>query len=983
VGREDDLNALEAAVTSAAAGAGSVVLVSGEPGIGKSRLLSEFAERAQRWGATVLIGECPPVADGELPYAPIVGALRMWARGRGTSVEELFDPAQGAGGSAPDDDRGLDFMGLDLLEPDGSQAQLFERLLKALLDAASDTPAVLMVEDIHWADRSTRAFLSFLVRAARPEPLALVCSYRSDEVHARHHPVRPFVHELARSGQATRVELGPLSRPELREQVEAILGAPPPPGLVGRLHHRSEGNPFFAEELLQSVTGGGQLPDSLRDALLWRLDGKPEPVKHVLRAVAVAGRAVDHELLAVVAGLPEDTLVVAVRDAVDSSLLANPPGSGGFSFRHMLLRDAVYEDLLPGERRQLHARLARALGDRSGPATAGAEAELAHHWYAAGELSEALVASINAGRHAERVHALSEALLLYERALAAWDRAGDGAPPMSRLEVTIRAADAARLTGQYERAVELARDAVAAVDEKTDPAAAALAHARLGHTLWIAGRGDDAALSETARAVELMPVRPPSAARASVLAADAQLLRRRHETAASAARCDEALAVARAVGARAVQAHILNTSCANLTAAGEFERAVAAAEEARVIARELGLLEQLGRSYINGGDALDHAGRVSEAIALAKEGIEVARELDVERRFGDSLRDEVAGRLIRTAQWNAAESLLEDVLDRGPAGLIAVSALEHVGLLRAERGALDAATDALDRATGLVMSVRSSVWLGPIAEARATAELWRGDAGAAADVIRECLESVASREDCFYTARLYELGIRATAELAGASPRDTRLRRQQEAVADALLARLDQLIARIPRSVPPRVLAARTAAAAERSRIGGGGDSRLWADAATAWRQCGDRYRAAYAQWRGANAVLTNDGDRSEAGELVRAARDVAGELGAMPLAAELDALARRARIDVDRAGAGPAQPSPIDALARLELTGREIEVLALVADGMTNREIAAELFISDKTASAHVSHILSKLSVPNRTAAAATARQLGLRHET
>jgi ATP/maltotriose-dependent transcriptional regulator MalT len=567
----------------------------------------------------------------------------------------------------------------------------------------------------------------------------------------------------------------------------------------------------------------------------------------------------------------------------------------------------------------------------------------------------------------------------YERALGMWDAAGDVELPIDRVEITRRAADAALLTGDYERAIALAQEVIDRTDEQAQPARAALAHARLGHTLWHAGRGEQAALRAYDRATALMPVEPPSLERAFVLAAEAQLLLRCNRREVSAARCEQALEVARAVGAPAVEAHVLNTSCPNLGAVGEFERAVESAARARAIARRLGLAEETGRSYINGSDALDHAGRVEESIALAREGIEACRELGLDRRFGDCLRCEIAGRLLRDGRWAEAGQLVEHVLDRGPTGLNQLIACETLGRLLAERGELDAARRALDRAARLLENIKSSVWIGPIIEGRATADLWAGRPAAAASLLGECLTLVAGSEHVFYTARLYELSVRACAELAGAAPGVERVRRDQVSRAGALLDRLDGLLCALSGSPPPRVLASRAASAAERSRIGGHGDPGLWGKAETLWDACGDRYLAAYAGWRCAEALLELAADRKDVETRLWRALDVARELDARPLREELEALARRARIDLDAA----AGVSPVmAALTRLELTPREIDVLALIADGKTNRQIATELFISNKTASAHVSHILSKLSVHNRTAAAATARRLGLGHE-
>ena len=253
----------------------------------------------------------------------------------------------------------------------------------------------------------------------------MVGTYRSDEVHGRRHPVGPFVHELARSGQATRLELSPFTRKELRDQIAAITGETPDPILVDRLLARSEGNPLFAEELLASARANAGLPESLKDALLWRLESVPPDARQILGIAAVVGRTVDDALLAAVAGLANGELTAALRAAVDGNILTHDPESTGYSFRHALLREAIYGDLLPGQRRALHTTVAETLAKRPELAGSAAAPELAYHWHAAGRLPEALRASVDAGLSAERIHALAEALLHYEQALGIWDAAGD------------------------------------------------------------------------------------------------------------------------------------------------------------------------------------------------------------------------------------------------------------------------------------------------------------------------------------------------------------------------------------------------------------------------------------------------------------------------------------------------------------------------------------------------------------------------------
>ena len=981
VGRRDELAALEAALARSREGVGSVVLVAGEAGMGKSRLISEVAVHADRHGMAVAMGECLPLGEGELPYAPVVGALRSLAsQVDDAELQALVAPLREESAEfMPHDSRSTDHV-LDLAVGAGSQLRMFEHLVGLLTSTARRRALVLVVEDFHWADRSTRDFLSFLVRAVRREPIALIITYRSDELQ-RHHPLRPFVLELERSDRTTRVELGPFTSAELREQVTAILDQSPPPPLVDRLLERSEGNPFFAEELLASSRVGNKpLPSSLRDILLARVEAQSSAVRDVLRIAAVAGRTVDHALLAATADLSETDLNAALRDAVGAYLLASESSIAGYSFRHALTREAIYSDLLAGERQRLHVKLARAISDQSSStgARSAVAAELAHHWYAAGELAAALPASISAGAAAEDLHASNEAWRHYQRALEIWD-AVDPAPgelPFERLEVFRRAADAALHAGEEDRAIALAREMVTRIDELAEPVQAALAHERLGRYLWIAGHDLDA-LPAYRRAVELMPEAPPSEERALVLAAEGQVLMLCSRPEESSARCAEALAIARVVGAEAVEAHVLNTMCGNLSTAGDLDEAATAARQALAIARRLRLVEEMQRSYTNGSDALDEAGHVEESIAMAREGIESARELGAERQWGDFLRGEVAGRLMQTGRWSEAEELLIDVVDRSPTGVTAVIAYRYLGLLQAEQGELDAASRTLDQAEPHIRLASGSMALAPHAAARITLELWARRPKAAAALTSDCLDRVRDRESLFFTARVYDLGARACADLAARASGAEQTSELQAATADQLLERLDRLIGQLTGVVPPLVRASRAGCAAERSRIGDVGDASLWAEVARQWETCGNRYYAAYAQWRGAEALLGANSDRVSATALVRAAHEVADELGARPLREELEALARRARIDLGAGGQFDAAPDA--RLQQLELTPREIEVLALLAHGLTNREIGGELYISDKTASVHVSRILSKLAVPNRAAAAAAAQRLGV----
>jgi predicted ATPase len=424
VGRTDELAALDLALARSVAGSPGFAFVAGESGVGKSRLVRELEARAVAAGARVLVGHCRGTV---FPYAPLVAALRS------------------AGESLPEAE---------------SRPEVFDALL-ALLDRLG--PVLLVLEDLHWADPSTRDFLVFLVRSARAERLCTVATYRSDELHRRH-PLRPLLAELERVPGVERIALERFSREELAEQVTGILDEPAEDRLADRLYVRSQGNPLYTEELLAAASdGAGELPATLRDAVLGRFERLPAAAREVVRIAAVAERPLSPALLAAACDLPAAELRDGAREAVAGRLLVIRP-DGTYAFRHALVGEVIYEDLLPGERTALHAALGEAI-ERE-PALLGdtPAAALATHWRGAHDLPRMLEASVAAGFEARRVQAPREALRHLETALSLWDRVPDAAERAGRprSEVLREAAAAAGECFAASRSVALAREALAA-----------------------------------------------------------------------------------------------------------------------------------------------------------------------------------------------------------------------------------------------------------------------------------------------------------------------------------------------------------------------------------------------------------------------------------------------------------------------------------------------------------------------------------------
>ena len=426
IGRMAELAELEAALRDAAAGRPSLAFVAGESGVGKSRMVAEFARRTRDSGARVAIGECVELGEEELPYAPIVSVLRSLARDgdavldalpagvRAELATLLPELGDGAGGEP-----------LRANETTLGQPRLFEALLTLLDQLGREQPFALVLEDIHWADRSTRAFLVFLGRSLWTERVLVIATYRSDELHRRH-PLRPLLAELERDTRARRIELTRLTRDELADLLDDILGGPPDAELVERLYTRSEGNPLFTEELLAArLDGRGGLPTTLRDALMVRIERLSEPAQEVLRLLSAA-RVISHDVLADASGLGGAELRTVVREAAESNVIVADE-RGRYQFRHALLREVVHDDLLPGEHAELHLALARALEAQAAESGDDAilSAGIAHHYLSAGCQREALMWSVRAADAAERVHAHGEAGSQLERALDLWSRVPD------------------------------------------------------------------------------------------------------------------------------------------------------------------------------------------------------------------------------------------------------------------------------------------------------------------------------------------------------------------------------------------------------------------------------------------------------------------------------------------------------------------------------------------------------------------------------
>ena len=937
VGRAAELGKLAHALEAAQAGSGATVLVAGEAGIGKTRLASEIAGRARDTGVEVLLGRSIDLVGTELPYQPFAEALRPLGERR---------PADG--------------------QAAGSQLRVFEETLALLTDHAAVTPVLLMLEDLHWADTSTLDLVVFLAHNLAGCPVLLLATYRADEFSSAER-MRRLADGVRRSGSGLILQLGPLAHEELTALLTAHTDASVPATLTDVIVARSEGNPFFAEELLAAAGDqSSELPSRLRDLLLQRVARLGPAAQSVLRLAAAAGRAVGYPLLRALTALPEHDLRESLRQAVEHEVLVPDQATGIFRFRHALLAEAIYTTILPGEREELHARLA----DELSRTAAASPAELAPHWAAAGRSAEALAASVEAARQAEALFGLTEAVAHLERALALWATV-PGAAGLAGLDLAglcSWASELASQTGASPRAVELAGQAIELVGEK-DPPRAALLHVRLGVYSYATG-SNDAGLAAFERAVELVPAQPPSPERAQALAALGTGLQMawRHEE--SLAICQQALALARAVGARPAELRALTVLGSNLAYLGRGDQGLARLSEAVRLAGKSGDPMALQRAYISLTDVLTMLGRPREAAGLAATALEAMRGYGVDNSVLVANQIEA---LLAIGDWDEADRIsaaaLRAITGSYPYMLLIIRADVEIG-----RGGFDAARAHLETASA---TLREDRGLGLYDASLAELALWErrwADADAAVD---NGLAQARPTEAAQIRVQLYAKGLRTQAELALLA----RARRDADALRDRL-GRAQQLLDGARRAaaeaaaITPNSAGWHALARAEYERASGSGGPEVWADAAATWERLERPPITAYCRWRQAEALVAAGASRAEASPPLRDAHAIAARIGATPLTRELGLLAHRARLDL----APPEAESP-DGKPALEvilgLTPREADVLALIARGYTNREIATALVISVKTASVHVSHILHKLDAPSRREAAAIAHRL------
>ncbi len=997
VGRRHEVSALTGALERAAVGKPTALLMSGDAGVGKSRLVAEAVERAAAAGFTVLVGRCLDTAESALPYLPfteIVGALaatRPELVAEHVALRHLL-PGGLARVAATGEQRDL------------GQLQVFDAVLSVLDDLTATTPALLVVEDMHWSDRSSRDLLFFLLSRLTGQRLVVLATYRSDDLHRRH-PLRPLLSELVRLPQVERLDLGPLGSKASLALVRLLADGSLAEPKLRRIARRSEGNAFFAEELVSASSDG--LPHGLVEVLVARLEGLPATTQRVLRIASVAGRRVSHRRLAAVSGLPDDDLEQALREAVAHHVLVAAdiePGvfdaDEGYHFRHALLREAIYHELLPGERSRVHAQYAEllALPGGTGPrgvAEPGRAAELAHHAMAGHDLRLALAASVQAAQEADDREAPAEVLLHAERAIELWCAVPDAeaVAGVDECSVTRWAAWGASSTGDPDRGIALGRRALELAEERGDPALTARIGQRYALRLLDLSGREQEALATARRALELLEREPPSSELAWIHTTLARVLTRIDHFPEAVSEAETALAVARHLPADpdgdldAAKADALVSLAVCAEYGGDPERARQLLAEAKPLARQSNNLAVELRAYYSLGISLLDEGRLAEAGAEFAAGEERAAATGTTwSAYGLNLRvAHVIARFMR-GEWDAAEAAAE-IAGESVSAVVATR-LATAGLLTAVgRGRFAAAGRRLEELSDSAQVDEQVILL--MGQTGAEAALWQGRPDEAARRAREAIAGLNLGSFSELVPHLGRILLGALGAAAHVEMAEAGLQPVAEATAAAReMVRIAEQAAErgLPRAgtLGPEGTAWLRRARAELTRLTGPPDPAAWREVADAFGYetggtgpCSGPapvgYRQAYALLRHAEAVLARGGAHGPVEPDLRAAYATATAFGAAPLAGALRELAQRAGVRLEPAARAtePAGPDP--------LTPRERSVLALVAEGRTNRQVGAELFISEKTVSVHLSRVMGKLGASSRTEAVSVAYARGL----
>ena len=964
VGRELELAELDAALAATAAGEGRVVLVSGDAGIGKTALLRSFIAQVRE---AVLIGECSETGSAR-PFGPFVEILRSALATTAADVVE-----RSLQGHARELARFLPERTGGQIEPSGGtdRFQSHEAFAMFFADLARSKPLVLAVEDVHFADPATLELLPYLARRLRGERVVIVLTYRRDELN-RLHPLRPVLADLERSPQTTVVELRPLGAAGTSQMLQGALGlSHPPTGEFRRaLDEVCEGNPFFIEEVLKTLAqredlvyrdGAWQrdkevhdiaIPDSVHSAVDQRVRALAPDAQRVLRVAAVIGRRFDFDVLQLASALPERTVLDALAAALEAQLIVEAGDLRGdhFVFRHALTREAVLAELLQRERRSLHRAVGAFLERRAASDPAAAADALAYHFDEAGDAERALRFHELAANEASRVFAFAAAARHLERACAL---APDDPRALANLQ--LRLSEAAKSGHQYRRALaaaDTARSLYVSLDDAAGATAAlgcmANCHVGLGDLRSAARLASEAISAGAALG------RGPELAEAYRTATFVAF--QEYDHARVQENAEQAIRLARESGASVPLVEAMTMVGVTMVYQGREDEGLRRVREQLAMARERDVVGEIEFVLFLLTFLLRYLGAPRmESRALFEERLRICRERGY--RNDTVLWNEI-DLAFADADWDRIFPLLADLQDTIWAAIPALTAAFAGAAREGPERFLERAMDARRRLLGVPK------WAGLAAGSAALFWL-AGDAGAT-------LEQAAAFADLAEETER-ESHVRVWASAGDFGPVAIYALLAAERLGDvAAVERWTTLMSRDERAREPRSLSAsRLFARARRAVREGDLESALTLLARVEQVLAEGEFPFALTITRLERADLflrrATVGDREHAKEELAASVPYWEKAKAEWYLGQLRRWAASRRLPFPVAPSDASAHGHVGARHTTVLSRREREVAALVAQGMTNAEIAERLAVTLRTAEGHVEHIRNKLGFHSR----------------
>jgi ATP/maltotriose-dependent transcriptional regulator MalT len=971
IGRDQQLHDLGHAFDLARRGEGRVVFIAGEAGGGKTRLLREFLSRAQAASAPAIFeGYCYD-EEPAVPYGPFIDALRRMVRSEGVAAfSERVGPWLSDLSKLLPELASSAAQQLNDLDGQMQKRRLFEAIYQCIRPQQPGECRILALEDVHWSDQTSQELLRYLARAIDRDAVLVLCTYRRDEIHRRH-PFTQLVAHLTRERLYNEVHLPPLSQVDVAALMGSMVDRPLSSEFINALYQRTEGNPFFIEEIIKSLLdtqrldllnassqpgsdlGGYAVPHSIKASILSSTQDLDEQTTMVLNYAAVVGRRFSFETLLQLTHLSEAELLPVLERLVTLRLIDEDDAGFGdeYRFRHELIREAIYDDLLGRERRMKHREVLAVLEAQSAEQTIPIS-QLAYHSLQARESPKASLYAHRAADEAARMYAYREALTQYETALELLDSADD----VQRADLLYKLGETAMPLGDPRAAAGYWREAQELYRQLGNPHRLADTYRRLGRIAW--DQGDRAtAFSDTQTAISLIEDKDPSQALVMAYSALSQLHMLAGQPTASIEWGSQAIDLARTLGEEALTAHSMNNIGVSLVELGDVAEGIALLEQSLELAKQAGLVADVIRAHHNLGGQLIRLGEIARGAVILREGLAYSEQMGWTNE--NMIIPQLSWVELELGNWQAAQTMLNGLFQRRNYGLGALPL--HTVVTQCQlwirQGRLDEARDLLEplvQANRLEEKVALGAWT-------VLAQLYK--------LTQQESAAIQALDRALAIWQKLGSGCEEGLQIAAVISLYT-----WTAQADKLQSIIDAVRANPEPSSDPVAVAVRTTVEGIIAL-----SEQRWRDAAAYFAQAvikcqalGFVYQAACAQQHLAEAYLRSAeaATHTEAiSAALHAAHDTFERLGARLDLAAVEALIRQHNL---------RRPKPASGRT-LELTPRETQVIALLARGLSNRAIAEELVISPKTAEIHVSNILGKLALSSRAQVAAYAVEQGL----